>query len=272
MHDRVDTRSGVRLMTGLIVALLLGAAVVTILSHGGTEPRGGPRGGHERAVRRTHPQDLPTGLGRLRIRLRRQVLDVHDMPLFIHQLAGLLRAGRPPHLLWSDMERVYSETPTVFARTALPVIATARRAADLGLSVPDALRAAGGRATGQARAPVNADRAIGLWVDLAGCLVVAERSGVPLAAILERYATHLEAGLDSAAARETVLAGPRATVVLLAWLPVIGLVLGFALGVDPVQVLLGSPLGLLTLGTGAVLMVVARLWSRRLVQRAVEPS
>ena len=107
-----------------------------------------------------------------------------------------------------------------------------------------------------------------MWVDLAGCLEVAERSGAPLANILEQYAGQLDAHLDGVGARETALAGPRATVVLLAWLPVVGLGLGFALGVNPLELLTGSPLGLSALSAGVLLMVAARSWSRSLIRRA----
>ncbi|MFJ6000947.1 type II secretion system F family protein [Arthrobacter sp. NPDC092385] len=211
------------------------------------------------------------GLARLSRRTRlggRPRIDLHELPLFVHQMAGLLRAGRPPQTLWTDMELVYADGRGGFAAVVSPVIATARRAAELGLSVPDALlHPPGGHSGDRAEAPgsTHVER---LWIDLAGCLMVAERSGAPLAEILEHYAAQLDAQLDGLSARETALAGPRATVVLLAWLPAVGLVLGFALGINPLEVLLGSPLGRAALGTGALLMTVARVWSRRLVRVA----
>ena len=48
-------------------------------------------------------------------------VDLHELPLFVHQLAGLLRAGRPPHVLWEDMERVHADGRTAFAGTVLPL-------------------------------------------------------------------------------------------------------------------------------------------------------
>ena len=92
--------------------------------------------------------------------------------------------------------------------------------------------------------------------------------GAPLAGILERYAAQLDADLEGLSARETALAGPRATVVLLAWLPAVGLFLGFALGLNPLEVLLGSFLGRLALAAGLLLMIVSRIWSGALVRRA----
>jgi tight adherence protein B len=47
-----------------------------------------------------------------------------------------------------------------------------------------------------------------------------------------------------------------------------GLGLGIALGVDPLAILLGTPLGLAALAAGVALTVAGRLWSARLVTAA----
>ncbi|MBG6224481.1 tight adherence protein B [Arthrobacter sp. CAN_A2] len=256
-------------MTGIAVALLLAIAGVTLAL-----PRAGRRtalmpGVDARRIPASGPVQrprVPVDADPGRSAARRAV-DLHELPLFVHQLAGLLRAGRPPHVLWEDMERVHADGRTAFAEAALPVIATARRAAELGLSVPDALCQARDDSPGSSGGGRTGTRVDRLWIDLAGCLIVAERSGAPLAGILEQYAVQLDAQLDGLSARETALAGPRATVVLLAWLPAVGLVLAFALGVNPLEVLLGSSLGRLALASGVLLMLVARLWSRSLVRR-----
>ena len=62
--------------------------------------------------------------------------------------------------------------------------------------------------------------------------------------------------------------GPKATVRLLSWLPVFGLLLGMALGVDPVGILLGNVMGTATFVSGLVLTTAGRLWSARLVAAA----
>lgn len=91
---------------------------------------------------------------------------------------------------------------------------------------------------------------------------------MPLADVLTRFAAQLEVESDADAARQTALAGPKATVTLLTWLPLMGLGLGMALGVDPLAMLLGTPLGLAALLGGAALTVAGRLWSARLVATA----
>lgn len=257
-------------MTGVTVAILLVVASVVLSVRAGPSRRapsvlsgciGSRRSG-------SGPRSAGEGSRTSRYGFRRTALrvELHELPLFVHQLAGLLRAGRPPHALWTDMQRLHVGGGSAFSKVAVPIIESAGRAASLGLSVPHALREA---AVAPGRPPPGTEREVDrLWVDLAGCLEVAERSGAPLAAILEQYAAQLDAHLDGVAARETALAGPRATVVLLAWLPAVGLVLGFALGINPVELLIGSALGRLSLIAGVLLMIAARVWSRRLILRA----
>jgi tight adherence protein B len=111
-----------------------------------------------------------------------------------------------------------------------------------------------------------------VWGQLAACFDIAEASGCPLADVLTRFAAQLEAEDDADAARQTALAGPRATVRLLGWLPLLGLGLGMLLGVDPVRILLGTPYGMAALATGVVLAAAGRIWSARLIRAAAGPQ
>ncbi len=115
----------------------------------------------------------------------------------------------------------------------------------------------------------NHNRERRIWGELAACFEIAEASGCPLADVLTRFAAQLEVEDDAEAARQTALAGPKATVTLLTWLPLLGLGLGMALGVDPLSVLLGTPLGTAALAAGVVLTVAGRIWSARLVRSAI---
>ena len=67
------------------------------------------------------------------------------------------------------------------------------------------------------------------------------------------------------------LAGPRATAVLLALLPVFGLAMGNALGADPLAVLVGTPVGRGCLVLGLLLEVAGLLWTARITRRAEPP-
>ena len=268
-------------MTGLWIAVLLGLSAVLLLPPSRTPVQLSPVAGL-----RASEQGRPgTGHPRRSIlrRLPRSRPDpaLQDAPLFIHQLTGLLAAGRAPHQLWADAAALYfgdgGGRAGSMAAQVLPVLDAAAQATSLGLSPVPVFRAAansvagatGATGTGrQEHGSRTAESLTGLWTELAACVCVSERSGAPLAGVLGRYAAQLEGGLDHQAARETAMAGPQATVRLLTWLPVGGLGLGYLLGADPVGVLLGSPAGWLAGAAGVALSLVGRFWSRALVRQA----
>lgn len=197
------------------------------------------------------------------------------LTLVAQQLAALLRGGRTPGRLWDELWTVYGQgengervqgaaslSGAVLSTGSAAVLASARAAAATGAPVAEAIR----RAVPTAFPPK--DREARTWSELAACFDIAEASGCPLADVLSRFAAQLEAEDDAGAARQTALAGPKATVRLLTWLPLMGLGLGAALGVDPLATLLGTPLGLAALLGGVVLTAVGRAWSARLVSAA----
>ena len=95
---------------------------------------------------------------------------------------------------------------------------------------------------------------------------LAEESGAPLAAVLERLAEALRA-LDRVAERRGVLlAGPRSTIRLVASLPVVALVFGAMLGFDPLPVVM-SPFGAMLIGLGVGLLLLGVRWARALISR-----
>ena len=100
---------------------------------------------------------------------------------------------------------------------------------------------------------------------LSACWYVAERHGLAL----ENAVSGIEEGLKAEQARlrsvEVELAGIRATILLLAILPLFGLALGFALGADPVGMLLHRPAGRVGLALGTALDLAGLLWTDRLV-------
>ncbi|MET4059813.1 tight adherence protein B [Arthrobacter sp. UYP6] len=263
-------------MTGISIAVLLGLSVVLLLPASRTPaqlspPFGCRFPGPGGAGNRQQPRQLLR-----RFRRFRPDPALQDMPLLIHQLTGLLAAGRAPHQLWADAAALQTgngaESSSSLSARLLPVLEAAAQAASLGLSPVPVFQAAAqdgaevkkprkGRRTADAPLP-------GLWTELAACVSVSERSGAPLAGVLGRYAAALEVGLDNQAARETAMAGPQATVRLLTWLPAGGMGLGYLLGADPVGILLGSPVGWLAGAAGVVLALIGRVWSRALVRQA----
>ena len=104
--------------------------------------------------------------------------------------------------------------------------------------------------------------------DLQLSLRMSESAGAPLATSMERAAEHAEERIDALLGRQSALAAPRATGRILSWLPLLGLGLGVLMGSDPVGVLTGSILGVLTGLFGLGLAFAGRRWTAALVHRA----
>ncbi|MFW0773166.1 type II secretion system F family protein [Paenarthrobacter nitroguajacolicus] len=201
--------------------------------------------------------------------------------VLVQQLAALLRGGRGTSRLWEELWIVHGSRQMTdggagagtdisrqkgnagLSHESLQVLAAARAASTVGNSPAEAIRGTAAKAYPRRGSPERR-----VWMELAACLDIAETSGCPLAELLTRFAAQLEAEEDSEAARQTALAGPKATVRLLSWLPVFGLGLGMALGVDPLGILLNNFLGVATFAAGLLLTVAGRVWSSRLVASA----
>ncbi|MFV2097046.1 type II secretion system F family protein [Micromonospora sp. LOL_014] len=100
---------------------------------------------------------------------------------------------------------------------------------------------------------------------------LAERTGAPLADLIERIeadARALDRSRDAAAAQA---AGAQMTAWLLAGLPAGGLALGYSIGVDPVAVLLRTPIGAACALAAVALQVAGLAWTERL-NRAPEAT
>lgn len=97
-------------------------------------------------------------------------------------------------------------------------------------------------------------------------------TGAPLADVLERVEQSVRADREQRRRVAAGLAGPRATAVLLAGLPVLGIGLGVGMGADPVHVLTGTSAGQLALLAGVVLDCVGLWWTGRIVRRAEQAA
>jgi tight adherence protein B len=93
-------------------------------------------------------------------------------------------------------------------------------------------------------------------------------TGMALAAVLDRVAADLHAEREHRRIVEAVLAGPRASALMLAGLPLVGIALGAAMGARPLTVLTASLGGQLLCLVGVLLDVTGLLWMRRLLARA----
>lgn len=158
-----------------------------------------------------------------------------DLAVVVTEVASQLRAGSDPGRAWAQV------LGSPVGRDGTPD--------------RDAFAALGESARSQASAVV------------AACALSREL-GAPLAQVLERVAVGLAAAAEADGERRASLAGPRATARVLTGLPILGVVLGAAVGADPVGVLLGGGVGTVALAAGVGLLLAGRWWISRLVRRA----
>lgn len=251
-------------MSTVLFALLMAAALLLRGESGGAWRRSGPRHGFLRLPKR-----------------RSHAARSHAVPNFVRQLAALLACGRTGPELWAAMALVMTGTgfppgmrePAGRAGVApdamLVTVIHVERASRLGMASGPAIRSLCAVSEARSRAsPGLTDAQRRVWIAIAACFDVCERSGAPVAGVLERLAMTLEAEQDGAALRATALAGPQATVRLLTVLPFLGLGLGFLMGVNPFAFLVGSPVGVAVLLLGVGLVIAGRKWSAWLIVRA----
>jgi tight adherence protein B len=100
---------------------------------------------------------------------------------------------------------------------------------------------------------------------LAACWYAADRHGIALADAVSGIEEGLRAEGARLRATEVELAGIRATILLLAALPIFGLALGLALGANPLDAMLHNTIGQCSLLAGVGLDLVGLLWTDRLV-------
>lgn len=155
-------------------------------------------------------------------------------------LAADLRAGR-------TVQDALDGAATVCPELG-PAVATARLGGDVGAVLDEAAAApgAGGLRT------------------LGAAWRVSEQSGAAFAAVVERLSHSLRADESTRRQVSAGLGGTRATARLLAGLPLLGTLLGYAIGADPLAFLTGSPIGWVCLIAGITLGGLGLLWVERL--------
>lgn len=202
------------------------------------------------------PARLPGRPGRrlARERTREAVVELHRV------FAAELRAGRPPSdaLAAASAELEHQEGLASLTAELAEVTALARAGHDPASALRRAARIPGGGGLGY----------------LAACWKVSAQTGSGLAEVAERLADGLAHDLAHRRDVSAQLAGPRATAVLLALLPLVGLAMGAALARQPLEFLFTTPLGIACLCTGLALEALGLLWTRRMVRRvlaALEP-
>ncbi|HEY7272342.1 MAG TPA: hypothetical protein VH502_06380 [Actinoplanes sp.] len=97
---------------------------------------------------------------------------------------------------------------------------------------------------------------------------LAEHTGAPAADLIERIERDARAADRSRASAAAQSAGAQATALLLAALPLGGIALGYAIGADPLQVLLHTPLGAACAAGALLLQSGGLLWADRVTNGA----
>jgi tight adherence protein B len=100
---------------------------------------------------------------------------------------------------------------------------------------------------------------------------VADSAGGRVAIVLERLSVAMDSDDELRRELDAAMAGPRATMVLLAGLPLVGLALGQAVGASPLHLLLHRPLGWGLLTAAAVLDGLGVVATRAIARVALKP-
>jgi tight adherence protein B len=199
---------------------------------------------------------VATVRGRLRDRHRDAVVlrGVADLAEALRGLVGELRSGAHPAVA---AEHAGEDAGPVIATVLGTVATTARLGGDVTVALGDLARTQ----------PALA----GVLGQLSRAWQLAGRHGLPLADVLDAMRRDLDQRVRFARQVSARMAGPRASAAVLAGLPVLGLLLGQAIGAAPLHVLLHTTLGQFLLVLGVLLTCAGLLWSARLVGKAVTP-
>ena len=135
-------------------------------------------------------------------------------------------------------------------------IAAATALVRSGVAVEDACRSAG----------ISDDGAVRAAMDLSST------TGAPIASILQQVGQLRRNSEEADAHQDAILAGPRVSATILQWLPLLGVGISVAVEPSTVQILATTPVGWFLLGIALALICVGRVWTARLVDRAVQAS
>ena len=235
----------------LLLLVLLGAGISSLLAGPVAAVACGGYGAL--GVRAFHRH----GAAVVRVRTRRERLDQ------LCALAADLRAGLPVPVAAEalGLARAVPTAPRELAVSATGSAARSLRPSGAGGALPDEAQPESGEMSGPGRSVAAPDRP----GQLAQAAVrLADRTGAPLADLIERIEADARSADRGMAAAAAQAAGARATAWLLAALPLGGIGLGYGIGVDPLQVLLHTPIGGGCAVAAIALQVVGLLWADRL--------
>jgi tight adherence protein B len=166
-------------------------------------------------------------------------------------LAGELRAGRTPSQALA--------AAAVSAGPLVPALEAASAAVIVGASAGEEL--------GRAAELPGAER----LRYVAAAWMVTETVGGRIAVVLERLSEAMDDDDELRRELESAMAGPHATMAMLAVLPLLGLGLGQAVGAHPLQLLLHRPVGWALLAAATLLDGLGVYATRAIARSAMRP-
>lgn len=158
----------------------------------------------------------------------------------VRRISVLVAGGISPRNSWR-----FLESDSDFAATA----ANVRVRCDRGEDTATAISAEG-------------------FAALASIWRLAETTGAAMSPTLNTLAEQLTEFEVYERQRALAFAGPRATMRLTLWLPVVSIAMSMLLGFNPIGFLLFNPAGWAMMFVGAFLILIANVWSGRLMKRA----
>lgn len=168
----------------------------------------------------------------------------------------------------NDVAEAVEAIAAELAGGMLPVHALRDVAEDFELLEPAATAAEVGSYVGDAMRTSSAAPGAEQLVDLAAAWDIAERSGAPMARVLERLAESIR---DERQVLREIAAGvgpAKATSRLMAVLPIFGLGLGAGMGANPLDTLFNTFIGSILLAAGCALSAIGVMWVDRIARRA----
>lgn len=193
-------------------------------------------------------------------------------------LAGL-GAGLAGRAVATRRRAVQEQADLASLAEALAALgAELRSGRPVDVAVRTASAAAGGDRCGRAlslavRAPERAPTSTGppgkALAAVSRAVVLSGRTGCSLAEVVGAVEDDLRARTGQARQLRASTAGPHASALLLAGLPLLGLLMGSGVGADPWHVLTATAVGNVLLVCGGGLEIAGVVWSGRLVRRAL---
>jgi tight adherence protein B len=166
-------------------------------------------------------------------------------------LAGELRAGRTPAQALASVAAVAGPLRATFEAAYASVAVGGDAAAEIA----------------QAAACPGAER----LRYVAAAWAVAESAGGRVAVVLEGLSEAMDDDDELHRELDAAMAGPRATMVMLGGLPLLGLLLGQSVGAQPLHLLLHRPLGWALLTAAVVLDGIGVAVTRAIARSALRP-